>query len=109
MDDTPTLSAKPSNIIIPSSKSYAVAVCLSAIFGVVGIHHLYLGRYGEFLIDFALFALTIYFFITGNILLAVVFGVVDGLHTFVITIMLLTGTFKDGEGHTVCYPGQKIS
>ena len=91
-----------------SSKSYIIAVILSAIFGVVGIHHLYLGRYVEFLVDFSLFAATIYFWFSGQILWAVITGAIDGLHTFVITIMLLTGSFKDGSGRTICYPGQRI-
>lgn len=95
--------------ITPSPKSYAVAVCLSMIFGVVGIHHLYLGRWISFAVDFSLFVLTVYFWFSGEVLLAIGFGLVDMIHTFVITIMLLTGTFKDGKGMTVCYPGQKIS
>lgn len=93
----------------PSSKSYAVAVCLSAIFGVMGIHHFYLGRYVEGLIDLSLFIATIYFYFNGQIFWAIGFGVVDGIHTFIITIMLLTGSFKDGEGKYVCYPGQRLA
>lgn len=94
---------------IPSRKSYLVAVALSAIFGVMGVHHFYLGRWLEGLIDLTLFVLTIYFFATGNIGLALLFGGIDALHTFVITIMLLTGSFKDGKGNVVCYPGQKLT
>lgn len=97
------------NKIVPSEKSYVVAVCLSAIFGVMGIHHLYLGRWLEFAFDFTLLALTIYFYFNGQILWALLFGAIDGIHTFIITIMLLTGSFKDGRGHTVCYPGQRLS
>lgn len=92
----------------PSSKSYAIAVSLSAIFGVIGVHHFYLGRYLEGVIDFGLFVATMYFFATGNMVWAFVFFVIDGLHTFIITIMLLTGAFKDGQGRYVCYPGQKL-
>lgn len=95
--------------ITPSPKSYAVAVCLSAIFGVAGIHHIYLGRWVEFAIDFLLLALTLYFWFSGQIIWALVFGAIDMLHTFIITIMLLTGSFKDGKGRTVCYPGQRLS
>jgi TM2 domain-containing membrane protein YozV len=93
----------------PSEKSYAVAVCLSAIFGVMGIHHFYIGRYLEGVIDFSLFVATLYFYFTGQWFWAVLFFVVDGLHTFIITIMLLTGTFKDGEGNIICYPGQRLA
>ena len=91
-----------------STKSYAVAVSLSAIFGVMGIHHFYLRRYFEGLIDLGLFIITMYFYINGDLLWALLFFVIDGLHTFIITIMLLTGSFKDGDGHYVCYPGQKL-
>ena len=94
---------------IPSEKSYVVAVSLSAIFGVMGIHHFYIGRYIEGIIDLSLFIATLYFYFTGQLGWAVLFFVVDGLHTFIITIMLLTGSFKDGKGHIICYPGQRIA
>lgn len=93
----------------PSEKSYVVAVCLSAIFGVMGVHHFYLGRYIEGCIDFGLFVATLYFFFTGQLGLAVLTGVADAVHTLVITIMLLTGSFKDGKGRIICYPGQKLT
>ena len=92
----------------PSDKSYTIAVCLSAIFGVVGIQHFYLGRWIEATADFGLFVATIYFFVTGHFLLALLVGAIDALHTFIVTIMLLTGTFRDGRGGLVMYPGQKL-
>jgi len=92
----------------PSDKSYTIAVCLSAIFGVVGIQHFYLGRYVEATIDLVLFIATIYLFVTGQILFAVVVGAIDAIHTFIVTIMLLTGSFRDGGGRLVLYPGQKL-
>lgn len=95
--------------IEPSDKSYAVAVCISAVFGVMGIHHFYLGRYIEGTIDFSLFVATLYFYFTGQLGWAAFFFIADSLHTFIITIMLLTGSFKDGKGKTICYPGQKIT
>jgi hypothetical protein len=95
--------------IEPSEKSYVVAVGLSAVFGVMGIHHFYLGRYVEGVIDFSLMLATLYFYFSGDLMLAVLFFLVDGLHTFIITIMLLTGSFKDGKGRVVCYPGQKLA
>ncbi|HUF74056.1 MAG TPA: NINE protein [Gammaproteobacteria bacterium] len=96
-------------LVEPSNKSYAVAVALSGVFGVAGVHHFYLGRYIEGTIDFSLLVATIYFFVTGQIGWAILFGVVDALHTFVITIMLLTGSFKDGKGKVICYPGQRLT
>lgn len=93
----------------PSEKSYIVAVCLSGIFGVMGIHHFYIGRYIEGTIDFSLFVATLYFWYSGQVGLAVACFLIDGLHTFIITIMLLTGSFKDGKGKYICYPGQRLA
>lgn len=93
---------------IPSDKSYTIAVCLSAIFGVVGIQHFYLGRIIEGTLDLGLFIATIYLLIIGEPLWAILVGSVDALHTFIVTIMLLTGSFRDGEGRLVCYPGQRL-
>ena len=45
-----------------SSKSYGVAVSLSAVFGVLGIQHFYLERWLEALIDFSLAVGTVYYF-----------------------------------------------
>jgi TM2 domain-containing membrane protein YozV len=91
-----------------SEKNYVVAVCLSAIFGVLGIHHFYLGRYLEGFIDFSLAIATIVLYLNGQIGWAVLVFLIDTIHTFVITILLLTGSFKDGDGNIICYPGQKL-
>jgi TM2 domain-containing membrane protein YozV len=97
-------------VLVPqsSSKSYAIVSFLFAIFGVLGVYLFYLGRYLEGIIDFSLFVATLYCYVTGNILWAFSFFVIDGLHTFDLTIILLTGSFKDGEGRFVCYPNQKL-
>lgn len=92
----------------PSEKSYTIAVCLSAIFGVIGIQHFYLGRYLEATIDLGLAIATVYFFVSGQFGLAFLFGAADALHTLIVTIMLLTGSFRDGRGRLVMYPGQRI-
>lgn len=92
-----------------SEKSYAIAVCLSAIFGVVGIQHFYLERWVEAILDLSLCIATVYLLLTGQWLWAVLVGAVDALHTLIVTILLLTGTFNDGQGKRVCYPGQKLA
>lgn len=91
-----------------SPKSYVKATILSAIFGTTGIHHFYLGRYIEGTIDFSMFAATIYFYANGQIGLAILTLAVDSLHTIIITFMLLVGSFTDGKGRRICYPGQKL-
>ena len=51
---------------VPSPKSYVIAVCLSAIFGVVGFQHFYMGRIVEGVLDFGAVVLAIYFFAAGS-------------------------------------------
>lgn len=93
----------------PSEKSYAHAVCLSAVFGVLGVQHFYLGRYKEGMLDLFLTAAWVYgFFVAHDPILGVVALGADIIHSFVVTIMLLTGNFRDGEGKVVCYPGQVL-
>ena len=92
-----------------SNKSYAIAVCLSAIFGVVGIQHFYLERWVEAILDLSLFVATFWLLFTGQWLGALVVGAIDALHTLIVTILLLTGSFNDGHGRRVCYPGQKLT
>jgi len=65
----------------PSKKNYVIAVSLCFIFGIMGIHHFY----------------------------AALILIIDYIHSFIVTIMLLVGAFKDGKGNVVCYPGQKLS
>lgn len=93
----------------PSEKSYAIAVSLSAIFGVIGIQHFYLERWFEALLDLGLAIATIILFLVGEPGLALLVGAIDAIHTFIVTIMLLTGNFRDGRGRLVCYPGQRLT
>ena len=92
-----------------SSKSYGVAVSLSAVFGVLGIQHFYLERWLEAIIDFSLAIGTVVLFFMGHPLWALLVAAIDAIHTFIVTIMLLTGSFRDGHGRLVCYPGQKLN
>jgi TM2 domain-containing membrane protein YozV len=93
-----------------SEKSYVLAVCLSAVFGTLGIHHYYLGRHLEGLLDSGLTICWVYcFFISGQILWGLLALAADFLHSLIVTILLLTGSFRDGTGRLVCYPGQKLN
>lgn len=94
--------------IVPSDKNYVTAVCLSAVFGVLGVHHFYLGRILEGCLDLGLVVLAYALYLSGHPVLALVVFIVDSLHTFIVTIMLLTGSIKDGQGRLVCYPGQRL-
>lgn len=91
-----------------SHKSYVIAVCLSGIFGVIGIQHFYLERWVEAILDFSAVVAVIYLLFTGHIFWAILVAAADALHTLIVTILLLTGSFNDGHGRRVCYPGQKL-
>jgi len=91
-----------------SDKSYAVAVILSAIFGVLGIQHFYLGRIGLGLFDLGLSIVGVYYLINGQIWQAMIFLGADWIHTMIVTVQLFIGEFNDGNGDRVCYPGQKL-
>lgn len=92
----------------PSRRKYSTAVVLSAVSGFAGVQHFYLGRFGEGILDLGLTAAWIYCFATTQFLLGVVFLIADFVHALTVTIMLLTGNFRDGDGNVVCYPGQKL-
>ena len=91
-----------------SEKDYTVAVCLSGVFGVLGIQHFYLGRYLEGSCDLGLSILGYYSLINGEIVIGVVALAIDAIHTFIVTILLLIGAFRDGQGKLVCYSGQRL-
>ena len=91
-----------------SPKKYVTAVCLSGIFGLLGIHHFYLGRWFHGIADFSM---TIGGFIligTGFDLIGILILGIDVIHTFIVTILLLVGAYRDGEGNVVTYPGQNL-
>ena len=91
-----------------SPKSYGTAVALSSVLGFIGIQHLYLGRFGLFLLDLCLSLGWFLCFVMGEPLLGVALLMADVGHALMVTIQLLTGSFRDGQGRIVCYPGQKL-
>jgi TM2 domain-containing membrane protein YozV len=93
----------------PSTRSYTVSVCLSGIFGILGIHHFYLGRWIHGLFDLSLSIIGFYLIFSGEPLAGYAVLFVDLVHTVIVTYWLLTGQYRDGQGRRVLYPGQKIS
>jgi TM2 domain-containing membrane protein YozV len=92
-----------------SPRSYATAVTLSSIFGFVGVQHFYLGRWGEGMLDLVLTVGWIWAAAAEHWVLFAAFLIADGAHALWVTIALLTGNFRDGQGLRVCYPGQRTS
>ena len=91
-----------------SDKKYKTAVILSGIFGVIGIHHFYLERWKMGLLDFGLFSLTVFLYISDYLLYAGGVFIIDTIHTVIVTYLLLIGQYRDGQGKRITYPGQEI-
>lgn len=91
-----------------SNRRYATAVCLSGIFGPLGVHHFYLGRWFHGIADLSMTTSGFVLIIKGFNFLGVCILAIDFIHTFIVTILLLVGAYKDGRGHVVTYPGQKL-
>jgi TM2 domain-containing membrane protein YozV len=91
-----------------SPKKYVTAVCLSGIFGLLGIHHFYLGRWIHGFVDFSMTIGSIILIAAGLDLLGIILLCIDVIHTFVVSILLLVGAYKDGNGDVVTYPGQNL-
>ena len=93
-----------------SPKKYGAAVAMCAVFGTLGIHHFYLGNWVHGILDVsALFGgIALIFFSQDPFLIA--FGifliVADVIHSMVVTVLLLIGKTRDGQGRIVAYPGQ---
>ena len=94
-----------------SPKSYGAAVALCGVFGMVGIHHFYLGNILHGLFDFAMFLIWFLIWITGAagndflMLLAVACFLADFVHTLVVFTKLICGTARDSRGRRVAIPG----
>ena len=93
---------------IKSPKKYTTAVILSAIFGIMGIHHFYVGRWEMGVLDFGLFIGTILCYATEHFYAASGLLLIDILHTIIVTYLLLVGQYRDGQGKLITYPGQNI-
>ena len=92
-----------------SNKTYTTAVILSGIFGPIGIHHLYLGRWKMFLLDFGLFVGTLIFYFNNYLLYAGLIFMVDIIHTIIVTYLLMVGKYRYGKGKIIPLPGQTIN
>jgi TM2 domain-containing membrane protein YozV len=97
----------PSALI--SKRRYGVAVALSSVFGVLGLHHFYLGRPGLGLLDLGMSIAAFGLLVFGEIELGVLVLLADFAHGIYETVRLVTGGYRDGAGAVVAYPGQVVT
>jgi len=88
-----------------SQKPYVTAVCLAAIFGTVGIHHFYVGRWLHGLFDLSLLIAAGIFFFSSAWILAGLFFFVDVVHNTYFVYKLIIGEYRDGSGKLIRIPG----
>jgi TM2 domain-containing membrane protein YozV len=84
-----------------SRKSYVAAVCLAAIFGTLGIHHFYVGRWFHGLFDLSLLIAAGIFFFSSAWMLAGMFFFVDVVHNTYFVYKLIIGEYRDGSGKLI--------
>lgn len=105
--------AHPQHSETLSPKSFGVAVALAGTFGLMGVHHFYLGNWIHGLIDLGLFLVAVTLFIMSGAPgldylagLAALLFLADGIHSIAVIVMLIIGKQRDGKGRVVAYPGQ---
>ena len=86
-----------------SPKSYVWAVCLVGIFGTLGVHHFYLGRWVHGTFDLGLVIIAVVFLWVYWPLSVAVF-LIDMIHTVYFMYKLIVGEYKDGKGRLVAFP-----
>lgn len=90
-----------------SQKSYGTAVALAGIFGMLGIHHFYLGNILHGLFDLCLsivgFTLIAIAASPALILLGVLMLVIDFFHTIYVFYKLIVGEWHDSLGKLVTF------
>jgi len=85
-----------------SKKSYGVAVGLCGIFGMLGVHHFYIGNVLHGIFDLSLLIIgMILIFTPGYGGLGVFFILIDAIHTVVVFFRLLAENQEDGYGKPI--------
>jgi TM2 domain-containing membrane protein YozV len=91
-----------------SPKNYGAAVSLCGVFGVLGVHHFYIGNILHGVFDLSLFVGAMFLLSTSETeVLGVVLLAIDFLHTFVVFYKLITEQQKDGSGKLVVITNNK--
>ena len=92
-----------------SDKSYVTAAVLAGIFGVIGIHHFYVGRWGHGLFDLSMTVLGVIAITSANGFSALMASgilllLLDLIHTVYFMYKLIVGEYRDGSGLLIPYP-----
>ncbi|MEQ8347309.1 MAG: TM2 domain-containing protein [Sneathiellaceae bacterium] len=93
-----------------SDRSYSLAVMLCGIFGIVGIHHFYMGNWLHGLFDLGLFLVAVYILAfsaadgDGWMAIGLLLLAVDFLHTMIVFYRLIAGKARDGQGRPIAVP-----
>lgn len=98
-----------------SPKSFGTAVSLCGVFGLLGIHHFYIGNFLHGIIDLGLCLGALTLFVLGNatynhslVAIALVLLLVDVAHSIYVFARLITGKQRDGRGLLIPFPGQRV-
>jgi hypothetical protein len=83
-----------------SSKSFSTAVSLAGIFGIIGIHHFYIGNILHGLFDLSLLIFGVYFLSQDNFIGAILL-LADVIHTIIVFYNLVTEQQKDAHGKLI--------
>ena len=93
-----------------SSKKYGVAVGLCGVFGMLGIHHFYIGNILHGIFDLSLLVIGIVLLGTSEYIgLGVLLLVIDFIHTVVVFFRLITEKQEDGYGKIIAIQVYKDS
>jgi len=79
------------------------------IFGIVGVHHFYLGNWLHGLLDFSMFVVGFTCILSNNpaaVSLGMLVIIIDVIHTIWVTYRLVVGRSRDGQGRLIAFPGQ---
>jgi len=87
-----------------SRKSYGVAVALCGVFGIMGIHHFYIGNHLHGLLDVALCAGFILLIALEMPVWAFSVLTIDIIHTMIVFTRLIMGVQRDGQGELIRPP-----
>ena len=93
-----------------SRKKYGVAVGLCGVFGMLGIHHFYIGNILHGVFDLSLLIIGIVLFSTSEYGgLGALLLVIDFIHTAVVFFRLITESQKDSYGKIIVLQVHKDS